>query len=386
MPFYAMPSFSPNNISSHFLPQNAVDTASHVPKIAPEHDAPLGSWSEDDIRKATANSTMLTWMPGKIKHGLPIITHGEGVYVYDKSGKQYLDWTSQAVCSNVGYDLPPAVKAAVVQQMETLPFAYGGLGIPEIRARLSSLLTDLMPGDLQGMVFPSSGSEANEAAIMIARRYTGKHKVINWYRSYHGGTANSLQATGDSRRWLGKDMLPGFVKAHNPWPFFFDYAGETETERTNMALAMLEEQILNEGPDTVAMMSFESIVGSGGVLIPPDGFMQGVRALCDKYHIVMHCDEVMTGFGRTGKLFGFQNFDGVLPDIISCAKGITSSAIPMSMTAVRKPIMDHFEETSIGWGSTYQVSAVNAMYAYCFFFFILIPYTPSHTNSQFYFI
>jgi len=118
---------------------------------------------------------------------------------------------------------------------------------------------------------------------------------------------------------------------------------------------MLEEQVLAEGPDTIAVISFESIVGAGGVLIPPEGFMQGVRAICDKYNILLHLDEVMVGFGRTGKLFGFQNFEGVLPDIISSAKGITSSAIPMSMTACRKPIMDFFEENSIGWGSTYQV-------------------------------
>lgn len=239
--------------------------------------------------------------------------------------------------------------------METLPFAYGGLGLCKVRARLSQLISEIMPGDLQGMVFPSSGAEANEAAITMARRYTGKHKVVNWYRSYHGGTANALQATGDFRRWFGRDSIPGFVKAHNPFPLFFDLAGATETERTQTALNMLEEQVLNEGPDTIAMISFESIVGAGGVIIPPDGYMQSVRAICDKYKILMHCDEVMVGFGRTGKMFGFQNFEGVLPDIITCAKGITSSAIPMSMTACRKPIMDFFEENPLGWGSTYQV-------------------------------
>lgn len=188
----------------------------------------------------------------------------------------------------------------------------------------------------------------------MARRYTGKHKVINWYRGYHGGTSNALQATGDFRRWFGGDSVPGFVKATNPFPLFFGLAGETEEERTQMALNMLEEQVLNEGPDTIAMISFESIVGSGGVLVPPDGYMQGVRAICDKYDILMHCDEVMVGFGRTGKLFGFQHFDGVVPDIISCAKGITSSAIPMSMVATRKHIMEAFEEKPLGWGSTYQ--------------------------------
>jgi len=326
--------------------------------ISAAHDAPRGSWSTEQIRRAAGDSTMMTWNPGKARHGLPILTHGEGVYVFDKDGKRYLDWTSQAVCSNIGYDLPPPVLDAVTEQLKTLPFCYGGLGLCEVRARLCQLLAEIMPGDLQGMVFPSSGAEANEAAIMMARRYTGKHKVINWYRGYHGGTANALQATGDSRRWFGRDAVPGFVKATNPFPLFFDLAGATDEERTQMALNMLEEQVLNEGPDTIALISFESIVGSGGVIIPPDGYMQGVRAICDKYNILMHCDEVMVGFGRTGKLFGFQNFEGVLPDIITCAKGITSSAIPMSMVACRKHVMEHFEDEPLGWGSTYQVNTI----------------------------
>lgn len=143
---------------------------------------PLGSWSSEQIRNATTNHTMLTWAPGKARHGAPIIRRGEGVYLYDDNNKQYLDWTSQAVCSNVGYDIPDSVVDATAQQMKELSFVYGGLGITEVRARLSQLIGEILPGDLTGMVFPSSGSEANEAAIMMARRYTGKYKVINWYR------------------------------------------------------------------------------------------------------------------------------------------------------------------------------------------------------------
>jgi adenosylmethionine-8-amino-7-oxononanoate aminotransferase len=307
---------------------------------------------------------MLTWTPGAARYNSPIITHGEGVYLYDDAGKQYLDWTSQAVCSNLGYSLPPSIIDATTKQMQDLPFLYGGLGITEIRARLSKLISDILPGDLQGMVFPSSGSEANEAAIMMARRHTGKFKVINWYRSYHGGTTSSLAATGDFRRWYGGDRVPGFVKAFNPYPLFWDFAGDNEEERTQMALNMLEEQILNEGPDTIAMVQFESIVGSGGVIIPPKGYMQGVRAICDKYDILMHCDEVMVGFGRTGELFGFQHYDGVIPDIVTAAKGITSAAIPLSMTACRKHVMESFEERALGWGSTYQAHPVAMACAY----------------------
>ena len=324
----------------------------------------MGTWSSEQIRDATTQSVMLTWAPGKARHNTPIITHGEGVYLYDDKGKKYLDWTSQAVCSNVGYTLPDSVIDATTKQMRELPFVYGGLGITEVRARLSKLISEILPGDLQGMVFPSSGSEANEAAIMLARRFTGKFKVINWYRSYHGGTTNSQQATGDFRRWFGGDHVPGFVKAFHPNPLFWDLAGATEEERTQMALNMLEEQILNEGPDTVALVQFESVIGGGGVLVPPPGYMQGVRAMCDKYDILMHCDEVMVGFGRTGQLFGFQNYEGVIPDIVTAAKGITSAALPLSMTATRKHIMEAFEEMPLGWGSTYQAHPVAMACAY----------------------
>lgn len=343
--------------------QNVVDTTA-APVVSSDHDMPLGSWSSDQIRDAVRDSTMMTWNPGSAKNTLPIITRGEGVYLYDEKGKQYLDWTSQAVCTNLGHSIPQSIIDATMKQMQDLPFVYGGLGITEIRARLSKLMSDILPGDLQGTVFPSSGSEANEAAIMMARRYTGKEKVINWYRSYHGGTAASLQATGDSRRWFTGDRMPGFIKAFNPYPLFWDFAGDTEGERTQMALNMLEEQILNEGPGTIALVQLESIVGSGGVIVPPKGYMQGVRAICDKYDILLHCDEVMVGFGRSGKLFGFQHFDGVIPDIITAAKGITSSSIPLSMMACRKHIMESFEDKSIGWGSTYQAHPVAMVCAY----------------------
>jgi taurine---2-oxoglutarate transaminase len=343
----------------------------------------MGTWTTEQIRSAAAQSTMLTWMPGKARQNLPILSHGKGVYLYEKEteedeknaenggGKRYLDWTSQAVCTNIGHDVPPSVLNAVSTQLQTLPFCYGGIAMCEIRARLCRLLSDhVLPADLQGMVFPSSGAEANEAAIVLARRYasgtsgTNKYKVINWYRSYHGGTSNALQATGDFRRWYGGDTIPGFVKASHPFPLFFDLAGSNEEERTQMALNMLEEQVLNEGPDTIALIALESIVGSGGVLIPPDGYMQGVRAICDRYNILLQCDEVMVGFGRTGKMFGFQNFKGVLPDIITCAKGITSSAIPLSMVACRKHIMEYFEDKPLGWGSTYQAHPVAMACAY----------------------
>jgi len=233
----------------------------------------------------------------------------------------------------------------------------------EVRARLSSLISSILPSGLTGCAFPSSGSEANEAAITMARRFTGKTKIINWYRSYHGGTAGSLQATGDFRRWYTQPP-PGFVKAHNPTPYFFEFAGQTEEERTNMSLLMLEEQILYEGPDHVACIMIESIPGAAGVLTLPDGYMQGVRALCDKYDILLHLDEVMVGFGRTGEMWGFQHYDGVVPDIVTSAKGLSSSITPISMVAVSDKMMEFFEENPMGWGSTFQAHPVAMAAAY----------------------
>ena len=300
----------------------------------------------------------MTWVPGKARENVPNLTHGEGVYLYDDKGKQYLDWTSQAVCANLGHDVPESAVQAAAYQMRQLPFTYGGIGITESRTRMNQLMAEILPGDLRAAVFPSSGAEANEAGIMMARRFTGRQKVISWYRSYHGATAAAGAATGDFRRWYGSDSNPGFVKAFNPFPLFFNHEGGCEEERVASALNMLEEQILNEGPDNIASIMMESIVGAGGCLIMPPGYMQGVRAICDKYGILMHLDEVMVGFGRTGKLFGFQNYDGVLPDIMSAAKGISGAAVPLSMTACNEEIMKFFEDKPIGWGSTYQAHPV----------------------------
>jgi taurine--2-oxoglutarate transaminase len=310
---------------------------------------------------------MMTWVPGTARHSVPNITHGEGPYLYDDKGKQYLDWTSQAVCANIGHTIPSSVIDAATYQMKTNPFIYGGIGIPEVRVRMNHLMSEILPGDLRPAVYPSSGAEANEAGIMMARRYTGRHKVISCYRSYHGATAIAGAATGDFRRWYGgSDNIPGFVKAFNPFPLFFKPGGHqaTEEEHVEAALCMLEEQILNEGPDNIASIVMESIVGAGGCLIMPRGYMQGIRALCDEHGILLHLDEVMVGFGRTGTLFAFQHYEGVMPDIVTCAKGISSAAIPLSMTACNKKIMDYFEDKPLGWGSTYQAHPVALAVAY----------------------
>merc|ERR1719498_2269217 len=306
---------------------------------------------------------MNTWGPSRPLGNAPIVDHADGVYLYDKTGKQYLDWTSQAVCCNLGHTVPPAVQEAINQQLERIPMVYGGIGVTEIRLRLANLMSELCPGDINGFVFPCGGGEANEAAIRMARRYTGKHKIINHYRSYHGGTTSTLAATGDFRRWFAEQGSSGFVKMFNSQPFGFKW-GDNDAEKTSLLLSMLDEQIRMEGPDTIAAIMLESIVGAGGVLVSPKGYMEGVRALCDKYNILLILDEVMVGFGRTGKTWGFQHFDGVLPDIFTSAKGLSAAYMPIAVVGVRQKIKDFFMDNAMGWGATFANHPVAMACAY----------------------
>jgi len=321
------------------------------------------SWSEADLRKAGDDHVVATWGPTKAVKGLPLITHGEGVYLFDSTGKKYLDWTSQAVCSNLGHTVPSAVKKAINHQVETLPMVYGGMGLTEVRLRLARLMSEVSPGDINGFVFPSGGGEANEAAIRIARRFTGRDKILNQYRSYHGGSATSLTATGDFRRWFAERGATGFVKMFNPQPFGFKW-GDTDKEKTDLLLAMLDEQIRMEGPETIAAIMLEPIVGAGGALVPPVGYFEGVRAMCDKYEILLIADEVMVGFGRTGKFWGFQHFEGVIPDIVTSAKGLSAAVMPLAVLGMRQHIKEFFEDVPLGWGATYANHPVALACAY----------------------
>lgn len=323
------------------------------------------SWPADKLKAVSQEHVMTTWGPGSAFRQAPLFARGEGCYLYDVDGNKYLDWTCQAVCTNLGYDVPPTVLEAVREQMTRLPMVYSGLGNTEIRVRLAALLSELLPGDLGGFLFPSGGSEANEAAIRVARRFTGRSKVISHYRSYHGGSAHSLTATGDFRRgFVEAGGAPsGFVKTMNPTDSHLFAFGASDAERTEKALGFLEEQIMCEGPGSIAAIMFESVIGSGGVHLAPKGYMEGVRELCDRFGIVMICDEVMVGFGRTGTFWGFQHYD-VVPDIVTSAKGLTGAYLPLSMVAVRRHIKEHFETHPLGWGATFHAHPVSLAAGY----------------------
>jgi taurine--2-oxoglutarate transaminase len=352
----------------------------HPTVLDPAHLQPLGSWSSSQIEHSRqCHPFCMTWVPNHMRHSLPCITHGEGVFLYGAatdSGtpKQYLDWTSQAVCANLGHSIPNQIVQGVLRQMERVPYVYGGLAVTEVRIRLNALLNEyVLPKPLCVAVYPSSGAEANEAGIVLAQRYTGRTKIISFYRSYHGGKGYASAVTGDPRRWYNPSnnvcggsvsLSSTFIKAFHPFPLFFQHRGATSAEQVSSALLMLEELICYEGHQTVASIVMESIVGAGGCLIMPIQYMQGLRAICNKYGILLHLDEVMVGFGRTGTMFGFQHYNNVIPDIVTAAKGLTAASVPLSMMACSRTIMDHFENQPLGWGSTYESHPVALASAY----------------------
>ncbi|CAB9518434.1 phosphohydroxy-L-lysine phospho-lyase [Seminavis robusta] len=347
---------------------------SHMPKFEPKDnqstpgvDTALhesSSWSTDALNTAIRDHSVFTWGPSDaIRKSCVLAKRAEGVYIYDQDDKQYLDWCAGAVCSNLGHSVPAEIQHAIQKQVQELPFVYGDFYVSEIRARLCHLLAQISPGSINGFLFASSGSEANEAAIRLARRYTGRHKIMSRSRSYHGGTSSALGITGDPRTWAVDATISGFVKIIDPFPFTFDW-GSNEEEMVERSLGALHHQILTEGPQQIAAIVLESITGANGWMMTPPAYMQGVRALCDEYGILLVCDEVMTGFGRSGRMFGFQHFDGVLPDMYTFAKGTTAAFLPLSGVAMQDHVFDYFRENPTGYGSTYSAHPVCCAAAY----------------------
>lgn len=292
--------------------------------------------------------TLYTWAAQGAVDPLPI-ARAEGVYLYTPDGRRILDFNSQLMSVLIGHSHPKVV-AAMKAQLDGLIYAYPQTA-NEPRARLGKLLAELVPGDINKFFFTSGGAEANENAIKIARQYTGRHKILSRYRSYHGATNATMMLTGDPRRWASEPGAPGFVRVMDPVPY--DYAfGTDEDSITRNHLRYLEEVIQYEGPDQIAAFFVEPVTGTNGVLVPPRGWMQGLRALTRKYGILLVCDEVMSGFGRTGRMFAFEHFD-VQPDILTMAKGLTSSYVPLGAMGVSDTIADYMETHVFQGGSTY---------------------------------
>jgi taurine--2-oxoglutarate transaminase len=289
------------------------------------------------------------------------VTRAKGIYFWDADGKRYLDFNSMLMCVNIGHG-DQRIIDAIAEQGRQLPYVAPSM-TSKPRAVLGKMLTEITPGDLNRFFFTLGGAEANENAIKIARAYTGKHKIFARYRSYHGATAGAMSLTGDPRRLAWEpNLMTGVVHFLDPFRYRSTFhrlnPDISEDEFTQDYLNHLEEMIIYEGPETIAAIILETVTGTNGILIPPDGYLQGVRALCDKYQILFICDEVMSGFGRTGKWFAVDHWN-VVPDIMTMAKGLTSAYLPLGAVAMREEIADYFDERVFYGGLTYNSHPVS---------------------------
>ena len=292
--------------------------------------------------------TMYTWAKGEAVDPLPI-ERAEGVWLYTLDGRKILDFNSQLMSVNIGH-AHPRVRAAMKAQIDELLYVFPGTAT-KVRARVGKLLADLVPGDINTFFFTLGGAEANENAIKAARLYTGRFKILSRYRSYHGATNATMQLTGDPRRLPNEPGSPGFIHVMDPTPYDYSF-GTRDEEIVRNNLTYLEEVITYEGPQNIAAMFIEPVTGTNGILPPPAGYLQGLRALLDKYGILLVADEVMAGFGRTGKLFAFEH-GGIVPDIVTMAKGLTSSYAPLGAMGVSDAIAAHFRDNVFWGGLTY---------------------------------
>lgn len=277
------------------------------------------------------------------------IAGAEGCTVWDFDGKRYLDFSSQLVNTNIGHQHPKVVKAIQDQAatLATVAPQHANLARGEAAQRIAALA----PDGFNKVFFTNGGADANENAIRMARVHTGRDKVLSFYRSYHGNTGTAIQATGDQRRWPN-EYADHVIHFFGPFPYrspFWSTSPEQETER---ALQHLEQVIVFEGPATIACILIETIVGTGGIIVPPPGYLAGVRALCDKHSIVLILDEVMAGFARTGTWFAFEHFD-VVPDLITFAKGSNSGYVPVGGVVISDPIAATFNDRVFPGGLTY---------------------------------
>ena len=278
------------------------------------------------------------------------ITGGEGSYFWDSSGKKYLDFTSQLVNLNIGHQHPKLV--AAIQESAGKLCTVAPPFVNASRSEAARLITELAPGDLNMVFFTNGGAEAAEYATRMAKLHTGRHKILTTYRSYHGSTAGAIALTGDPRRWQNETGASGAVKFWGPYPYRSPFHSNSEQQECQRALQHLEEVLMVEGPQTVAMIALETVVGTNGILVPPDGYLQGVREICSKHGIVMMCDEVMAGFGRCGEWFAVNKWN-VTPDLICFAKGVNSGYIPLGGVVISQKIADTFRDRVFPGGLTY---------------------------------
>lgn len=315
---------------------------------------------DSEILPLSLQHSFWTWSAqGKVA---PIpVKRAQGVYFWDVDDKRYLDLNSMVMCANIGHGNPRVVDAMIAQLRE-LPFA-GPPMATRPRAVLGKLLAEITPGNLDHFLFTLGGADSNENAVKLARAYTGRHKILSRYRSYHGATAGAMAMTGDPRRLVWEpNLMPGVVHFLDPYRYRSTFHRSqpyiSEADFSLDYLNHLEEIIQYEGPETIAAVLMETVTGTNGVIIPPRGYLEGVRSLCNRYGILMIADEVMSGFGRTGKWFAVDHWN-VVPDMITMAKGLTSGYAPLGAVAMRDEIAEFFNDRVYQGGLTYNAHPVS---------------------------
>lgn len=304
-------------------------------------------------RSAAASNDKLHVLHSWSAHGALdplVVTGAEGVHFSDESGRRWLDFSSQLVNVNVGHQHPKLV-AAIKAQAEKL-CTVAPYHANEATSEAARLIAEVAPGDLNRVFFTNGGAEAIENAIRMARLHTGRHKVLTAYRSYHGATAGAITATGDPRRWASEPGAPGFARFWGPYPYRSAFHSSDAQEECARALSHLADTIMVEGAKGIAAIVLEPVVGSSGILVPPDGYLQGVRALCDAHGIMLIADEVMAGFGRCGEWFAIDHWR-VVPDLITFAKGVNSGYVPLGGVIMSDAISASFESRAYPGGLTY---------------------------------
>jgi taurine--2-oxoglutarate transaminase len=300
--------------------------------------------SGQEIVDLCRRHTLFEWSAQAAVDPIPV-ARAKGIYFYTPEGKRFIDFNSQLMCVNIGHGDERVIRA-INEQAAKLAYANPFMAT-DVRARLAAKLAEITPGDIDAFFFTNGGAEANENAIRIARLFTGRHKIGARYRGYHGGTAGALTLTGDPRRWAAEPGIPGVFRI----PDFY-HGIQKGSDTTEEVLARTEEIVELEGAKTIAAIIVEPVTGTNGILIPPDGYLQGLQKLCDQHGILLIADEVMAGFGRTGEWFSVDHWK-IEPDLITMAKGLTSAYVQLGAVGMRRQIADHFEKNVFYGGLTY---------------------------------
>ena len=314
----------------------------------------LSDLSTADVLRLNKEYTLFEWSMQGGYAPLPV-ARAKGVYFWDTDGKRYIDFNSQLMSVNIGHG-DERIKNAIVEQLDKIAY-INPYAATEPRGVLGELLAKVTPGNLKKSFFTLGGSEANENAVKIARMVSGRHKILARYRSYHGGTAMSMGLTGDPRRWASEPQPSGIVRIPDPF-YYRNRLPISEEQFMQECLNQTEDVIKFEGPKNIAAMIVETITGTNGIIIPTKSYYQGLRQLCDKYGIFLILDEVMCGFGRTGKMFACEHYD-IVPDIMTMAKGLTSSYLPLGDCIVSEDIGKFFDDHTLWAGLTYGGHAVS---------------------------